>query len=57
MATITAAPTMYPHDPLLGDTSKRAKERLAEAARDFAPRRTIEDAVVVLGRGQRRDLG
>jgi hypothetical protein len=54
MATITAAArTIYPHDAV----SARAKEQLDEAPRaDFAAPRTIEDAVVVFARGQRRDL-
>jgi hypothetical protein len=57
MATITAARTIYLHDASLGDVSARAKEQLDAAAReDFAARGTIEDAVVVFGPGQRRDL-
>ena len=58
MATITVgARTMYPHDALLDDVYARAKEQLDEAPReDFAALGTIEDAVVVFARGQRRDL-
>jgi hypothetical protein len=57
MATMTAARTIYLRDASLGDVSARAKEHLDEAAReDFAPRGTIEDAVAVFGRGQRRGL-
>jgi hypothetical protein len=57
MATITAARTISLHDASLGVVSARAEEQLDEAAReDFARRGTIENAVVVFGRGQRRDL-
>ena len=58
MATITAAArTMYPYDASLDDVDARANEQLDEAAReDFAALGTIEDAVVVFARGQRRDL-
>jgi hypothetical protein len=57
MATMTAARTIYLPAALLGDVSARAKEQLDEAARDdFAPRGTIEDAVAVFGRAQRRGL-
>jgi hypothetical protein len=54
MATITAAArTIYPHDAVCA----RAKEQLDEAPRaDFAAPGTIEYAVVVFARGQRRDL-
>jgi hypothetical protein len=59
MATITAAArTIYPwYDALLDDVSARAKKQLDEAAReDFAAPGTIDDAVMVFARGQRRDL-
>jgi hypothetical protein len=58
MATIIAAArTIYPYDASLDDERARAKEQLDEAARDeFAAPGTIEDAVVVFARGQRRDL-
>lgn len=59
MATITAAPrTMYPFDASLDDVDVRAKEQLDKAAReDFEAPGTIADAVMVVARGQRRDLG
>jgi hypothetical protein len=59
MATITAAArTMYPYDASLDDVDVRAKEQLDKAAReDFEAPGTIADAVMVVGRGQRRDLG
>jgi hypothetical protein len=58
MATITAAArTIYPYDASLDDVYARAKEQLDEAAReDFTAPGTVEDAVVVFARGQRRDL-
>ena len=57
MATITAARTIYPYEASLEDVYARAKEQLDEAAReDFAAPGTIEDAVMVFARGQRRDL-
>ena len=58
MATITAAArTMYPYDASVDDVCARAKEQLDEAARgEVAAPGTIEDAVVVFARGQRRDL-
>jgi hypothetical protein len=58
MATITAAArTNYPYDASLGDVYAGAKEELDEAPReDFAAPGTIEDAVVVFARGQRRNL-
>ena len=58
MATITvAARTIYPYDASLDDVYARAKERLDEAAReDFAAPGTIADAVMLVARGQRRDL-
>jgi hypothetical protein len=58
MATITAAArTIYPYDASLGDVYARAKEQLDKAAReDFAAPATIADAVMVVARGQRRDL-
>ena len=58
MATITAATrTMYPYDASLDDMEARAKEQLDKAAREEseAPG-TIADAVMVVARGQRRDL-
>jgi hypothetical protein len=57
MATITAAArTIYPYDASLDDVYARAKEQLNKAARDFAAPGTIADAVMVVARGQRRDL-
>ncbi len=57
MVTITAARTIYPRDASLDDVSARAREQLDEAAgEDLAAPGTIEDAVVVFARGQRRDL-
>ena len=59
MATIiTATPrTMYPYDASLDDVYARAKEHLDKAAgEDFAAPGTIADAVMVVARGQRRDL-
>jgi hypothetical protein len=58
MATITAAArTMYPYDASLDDVGARAKEQLDKAAdEDFEARGTIADAVMVVARGQRRDL-
>ena len=59
MATITAAArTMYPYDASLDDADARPKEQLDKAAReDFEAPGRIADAVVVVARGQRRDLG
>jgi hypothetical protein len=58
MATITAAaPTIYPYDASLDDVYARAKEQLDKAAReDFAALGMIQDAVMVVARGQRRGL-
>jgi hypothetical protein len=58
MATITAAArTMYPYDASLDDVYARAKEQRDKAAReDFEAPGTIA-AVMVVARGQRRDLG
>ena len=58
MATITAADrTMYPYDASLDDVYARGEERLDKAAREeFAAPGTIADAVMVVARGQRRDL-
>jgi hypothetical protein len=58
MATITAAArTIYLYDASLDDVYPRAKEQLDEAAReDFAAHGTIEGAVMVFARGQRRHL-
>jgi hypothetical protein len=58
MATITAAArTIYPYDASLDDLYARAKEQLDQAAReDFAAPGTIADAVMVVARGQRRNL-
>jgi hypothetical protein len=58
MATITAtARTIYPYDASLDDVYARAKEQQDEAAlEDFAAPGTIADAVMVVARGQRRDL-
>jgi hypothetical protein len=58
-ATITAAAlTMCPYDASLDDVDARAKEQLDKAAReDFEAPGTIADAVMVVARGQRRDLG
>ena len=59
MATTTAAArTIYPSDASLVYVCARAKEQRDEAAReDFEAPGTIEDAVVVVARGQRRELG
>ena len=59
MATITAAAgTMYRYDASLDDVDAGANEQLDEAAReDFAAPGTIADAVTVVARRQRRDLG
>jgi hypothetical protein len=59
MATITAAAgTMYRYDASPDDVDARANEQLDEAAReDFEAPWTIADAVMVVARGQRRDLG
>jgi hypothetical protein len=59
MATITAAAgTMYRYDASLDDVDARANEQLDEAAReDFEAPGTIADAVTVVARRQRRDLG
>jgi hypothetical protein len=58
MATITAAArTIYRYDASADDVYARAKEQLDEATReDFAAPGTIADAVMVVARGQRRDL-
>jgi hypothetical protein len=59
MATITAAArTIYPYDASLDDVYARAKEQQGKAAlEDLAAPGTIADAVMVVARGQRRDLG
>jgi hypothetical protein len=59
MATITAAAgTMYRYDASPDDVDARANEQLDEAAReDFEAPGTIADAVTVVARRQRRDLG
>jgi hypothetical protein len=66
MATITAtaraitatARTIYPYDASLDDVDARVKEQLDTAAReDFEAPGTIADALTVVARGQRRDLG
>ena len=58
MATITTgARSIHPYDASLVDVCARAKEQRDEAAReDFAAPGTIEDAVMVVARRQRRDL-
>ena len=57
MAAITAARTMYPHDASLDDVYARAKGQRDKAAReDFEAPGTIADSVMVVARGQRRDL-
>jgi hypothetical protein len=59
MATIAAAArAIYPYDASLDDLNARAKDQLdtAEAREDFAAPGTIVDAVMVVARGQRRDL-
>ena len=49
--------TMYPYDASLVDAYARSKEQRDEPAReDFAPPSTIEDAVMVVARGQQGDL-
>ena len=57
-ATMTAAArTMYPYDGSLDDVDARAKEQRDEAVREvFETPGTIGDAVMVVARGQRRDL-
>jgi hypothetical protein len=56
--TIAAARTMYPCDAPVDEVDARAKEQLDQAAReDFEAPGTIADAVMVVARGQRRDLG
>ena len=59
MATITAAAgTMCRYDASPDDVDARANEQLDEAAReDFEAPGTIADAVTVVARRQRRDLG
>ena len=59
MATITAtARTIYPYDASLDDVYARAKAQLDKAAgEDFEAPGTIADAVLVVARRQRRDLG
>jgi hypothetical protein len=58
MATISAAiRTMYPYDASLDDVGVRANEQLDKAAdEDFEAPGTIADAVMVVARGQLRDL-
>jgi hypothetical protein len=58
MATITAAArTIYPYDASLDDVYARAKEQLGQAAgEDSAAPGAVADAVMVVARGQRRDL-
>lgn len=59
MATIApAARAIYPYDASLDDAYTRAKEQLdkAEAREDFAASGTVTDEVMVVARGQRRDL-
>jgi hypothetical protein len=58
MARITAAArTICPYDVLLDDVYVRAREQQDRAAlEDFAAPGTVADAVVVVARGQRRDL-
>jgi hypothetical protein len=58
MATITAtARPMYPYDASLDDVYARAKEEQDKVAlEDLAAPGTIADAVMVVARGQRRDL-
>ena len=58
MATImNAARVTYPYGASLDNMYARAIEQLDEAAReDLAAAGTIADAVVLVARGQRRDL-
>jgi hypothetical protein len=58
MATTTAAArTSHPYDASLDDVYARAEDGLDKAARDdLAAAGTIADAVVVVARGQRREL-
>ena len=57
MATITAARAIYSYDASLDAVYARAEEQRDEAAReDFTAPETIDDGVIVLDRGQRRDL-
>jgi hypothetical protein len=55
--TAAAARTIYPYDASLDDVYARTQLQLDKAAREvFAAAGTIADAVVVVARGQRRDL-
>jgi hypothetical protein len=55
--TIAGARTIYAYEASLDDVDARAKEQLDKAAReDFEAPGTIADAVMVVARGQRRDL-
>jgi adenosylcobinamide amidohydrolase len=58
MATIPAAAhTRYASDASLEDVYAHAKEQRGKAAREeFVAPGTIADAVMVVARGQRRDL-
>jgi hypothetical protein len=58
VATIAAAArAVYLYDASLGDVDARAKEQLGQAGgEDFEAPGTIADAVMVVARGQRRDL-
>jgi hypothetical protein len=55
--TAAAARAVYLYGASPDDVSARAKEQLGQAAgEDFAAPGTIADAVMVVARGQRRDL-
>ncbi len=58
VATMAAAArSVHLYDASLDDVYRRAKEQLGQAAgEDFAAPGTIADAVMVVARGQRRDL-
>jgi hypothetical protein len=57
VATIAAARAIYLYDASPNDVYARATEQLGQAAgEDFAAPGTIADAVMVVARGQRRDL-
>jgi adenosylcobinamide amidohydrolase len=57
VATIAAARATYLYDASLDDVYARATEQLGQAAgEDFAAPGTTAGAVMVVARGQRRDL-
>ena len=54
--TIAAARIIHPYDASLDDVHARALEQLDETAHEDVAG-TIADAVVLVARGRRRDLG